>query len=121
MANQKLKVFVGINAIPVVRKGISLLMISLLLLLTCANFFYYPSSGDSAVYAVTDSEAPIQGPVEEKSNGSGFSIMEEMMHHTDTHFGISMFDALREYIIDKGKELPCVHFELITPPPEFIS
>jgi len=113
-------VLFNINAYPLLRKLLALLMIFSLLLLTAANFFY-SSDGESAIYSLSESDAPIQGPVEEKSGNSGFSLLEEMMHDTDNNFGIKSFDALKEYMTDKAKELLYVHFELISPPPEQIS
>ena len=108
------------------RGVVAIVFIFLLLLLTTANYFAAICNNTSDVVSLTapqaeDSEAfpGSPGGPDEKPPGNPVSVSEEYLHgHSDNHeFGLA--DQLFTHLISASGVIELVHFELLSPPPEW--
>lgn len=104
-----------------------LLLVFLLLLLTCVNYFIYPINQERGISCTTpgpDKDADEDNipvcptPTEEKSPSAGFSILEEFLHENHPAIGGSRFNKLFLHKVAESTKLQVIHYELLSPPPE---
>ena len=96
-----------------------LLMIFSLTFLTCVNYFLYPSNDTVCSFAADgETENTPPNPTEEKSTGSGFSILEEMIHEHHFNLDLSWFNKLYLHMVAETGKIEMVHYDLLSPPPE---
>lgn len=113
---------------PVGRSVLAIVLMSLLLLLTTANYFASLSTKGENAMALgnspeEDSEAfpGTPGGPDEKSPGSPVSFSEEFIHgHTENH-ELFLTDQLFTHLISVSERIELVHFELLSPPPESLA
>ena len=105
-------------------------MMALLVLLTSMNYFIY-NGGDNSNTVVSladtgtteDSGYPEEsqnnpaGP-DEKGPGNPVSISEEFLHEQEESASLFIDNLIHQLLLACSKVHP-VHFELITPPPDF--
>ncbi len=94
-----------------------------LLLLTGANFFVYKNSDSKA--KVENHKSKGQGketPCGEESSktGSNLSIQEEYVHEFHLQHQVIFQDKRTQYNLFGEEENAMVHYELISPPPDFL-
>ncbi len=100
-------------------------MMSLIMLLTNANYFLYSSPGKATVAVMAEEEQestfPSQnnpaGP-DEKSPNAPVSFNEEYVHKQESLQDPFWTNYMFEYMIQQTEKLDLVHFEILSPPPE---
>ncbi len=100
-------------------------MVCLILLLTSANYFNYPSADNRAAIEFADAESEKEVPSQsnpagpdEKSPNAPVSFNEEYVHKQDGLHDPYWTNFLFEYMIQQTEKLDHVHFEILSPPPE---
>ncbi len=97
-------------------------MILALAFLTSVNFFIYSSSQSTDNSGIaTESQSSVPSPTEEKSSGSGFSILEEMIYENHFNSELSWFNKVFLHKVAQAQKTEMVHFDLWSPPPERFS
>lgn len=101
-------------------------MIALLILLTSMNFFIYAQPEPSTVELVSTEQADADdndnspaGP-DEKTPGGPLSFSEEFLHDEKETSSLFIDDLIHQLLLERSKLHPA-HYELITPPPDFIG
>jgi len=121
----------AINKYNVFNKLLAVIMMALLLLLTCMNYFVFPLddsdkqhssivAADGASESFPDENKPSPTGPDEKAPGNPVSISEEYLHdqnETDDSFSDNLIHQL---LLVCNKVHP-PHTELITPPPDLFS
>lgn len=105
------------------QKGLSIftvisvvLLCKCLVFLTTINFFLYPSSSNRIYH---QQKGDTQTPIEEKSNSSNSSVIQEEYIHQTSCIPMYYEEHLsREYNSYIASFLPIVHYELVSPPPK---
>jgi hypothetical protein len=110
---------------PAGRNFLTIALMSLLLLLTTANYFAALSNESENAMALgnspeEDSEAfpGTPGGPDEKSPGNPVSISEEFLHGHCENNELFMTDQFFTHLISVSEKIELVHFELLSPPPE---
>lgn len=110
------------------RKILVLVMIGLLALLTCINFFVYTEAKKtthSVQFSLDNEEGPVEenagsNQPDEKSPDRSQSISEEFVQEQEDITIIGLNKLVHTLLLADKKIAP-VHFELITPPPDRIA
>lgn len=107
---------------------LSVFMIGLIMLLTNANYFIYPSVADTAVVELTESDPAPGMPTtgspagpDEKSPNAPVSFNEEYVHKQEDLHNPFWTNHMFQYMIQQSEKLDVVHFEILSPPPEFLG
>lgn len=108
---------------------ISVFMIALIMLLTNANYFIYPGTAENAgLVELTESEGGQGMPApgnpagpDEKSPNAPVSFNEEYVHKQEDLHNPFWTNHMFQYMIQQSEKLDLVHFEILSPPPEFIG
>lgn len=91
-----------------------------LLLLTGANFFVYKNSDSKAKaenYKSPDKETP--SGEESSKAGTNLTIQEEYVHEVHLQHLVVLQDKRMQYNLFSEEEYTMIHYELISPPPDF--
>ena len=98
-----------------------LIMCACLSLLTGVNFFLYGQAATQHQMAGhhNQDDRSAEKPVEQKSSNTNTSIQEEYVHEQHTFHGIAANYNLSNYCLLDAAKLAVVHFELISPPPDY--
>ena len=113
----------------IARKSLATFMMALLVLLTSMNYFIYNKDSkagekNNVIASTTDqpeipeeSENSPAGP-DEKGPGNPVTISEEYLHEEKELESLFIDNLIHQLLLACSKVHP-VHFELITPPPDF--
>lgn len=112
-------------------KVIAFAMIVLLIFLTLTNLFHYdkehyanqnnshPITNNSEVPSGEISELNLPVGPDEKTPDSAPQVSEEYIHD-ETETGRFFKSKLLHSLLYVNRSIPAIHFDLITPPPDFI-